>query len=98
MPVIKVSAAPTIALFMNVLRDPRLSSSSIIGYRLCEVSVCLESGSVQPGNHRVGNRNLVNIAPLQLAEEIGQIHGCFSWQSFWKRVSLRNRIPGWVEF
>src|SRR6266480_5119098 len=90
MPVIKVPAAPTIALFMNVLRDPRLSSGSIIGYRSCEVSVCLESESVQPGNHRVSDRNLVNIAPLQFGEEIAGDHFGFSAQSFWKRGSFRS--------
>jgi len=32
----------------------------------------------------------VNVAPLQLGEEVARVHGCFSSQSFWKAGSLRK--------
>jgi len=70
MPAIIVPAVPAITLFMNVLRDRGLSSGSIMGYRLYEVSVCLESESVPPGNHRVPDRCFVNVAPLQFPQKV----------------------------
>src|SRR5438552_19086368 len=53
MPAIIVPATPVKAVFMNALRERRLSSGSIMGYRLYEVSMCLEWESVPPGNQRV---------------------------------------------
>ena len=35
----------------------------------------------QPANDRIGDRDLVNIAPLQLGEEAGDFHG-FSSANF----------------
>jgi hypothetical protein len=36
----------------------------------------------QPRNHRVGDGDLVNVAPLQLGKKAPDIYGCFSSQSF----------------
>src|SRR5438105_5099684 len=44
----------------------------------------------EPGDNRVRDRNLVNIAPLQFGEEIVVSHFVFSSQSFWKRGSFRS--------
>jgi hypothetical protein len=74
MPAIIVPATPVKAVFMNALREHGLSPGSIMGYRLYEVSMCLEWESVPPGNQRVPDRDFVNVAPLQLGKEIAFTH------------------------
>src|SRR2546430_4199027 len=44
----------------------------------------------EPRHNRVGDGNLVNIAPLQLREKIVDLHFEVPSQSFWKRGSLRS--------
>src|SRR5438094_481496 len=36
----------------------------------------------EPGDNRIGHRNLVNVTPLQLGKEVCGIHFAFSSQSF----------------
>src|SRR5437764_12637188 len=44
----------------------------------------------EPCHNRVGDGYFVNVAPLQLGEEIVDLHFGFSSQSFWKRRSSRR--------
>src|SRR5207253_8362213 len=44
----------------------------------------------EPADNRIGDRNFINIASLQLGEEILDLHSGFSSQSFWKRGSFRS--------
>src|SRR5439155_12403713 len=44
----------------------------------------------RPTGDDVSDRDLVNVAPLQLGEEVVDLHFGFSSQSFWKRGSLRS--------
>src|SRR5207249_2450015 len=49
---------------------------------------CLDQ---EPRHHRVGNRDLVNIAPLQFGEEVVDLHCCvFGATTFWTSVSKRG--------
>src|SRR5207247_11427961 len=43
----------------------------------------------RPGNDSITDRNFVNVAPLQLGEEVQQVHG-LAFANFWKRESLRT--------
>src|SRR6266849_5421996 len=90
MPVINVPAAPAIALFMNVLRDRRLSSGSIMGRRRSyQILACLELESVPPSNHRVTDRDFINVAAFQFGEEIAWVHGAFFGRFFSRQASAR---------
>src|SRR5437867_150906 len=44
----------------------------------------------QPRHNRIRDRDLVNIAALQLGKEVTRVHFGFSSQSFWKRGSFRS--------
>src|SRR5207248_6873945 len=44
----------------------------------------------QPSDDGICDRDLVNVAPLQLGKEVTRVHFGFSSQSFWKRGSLRS--------
>jgi hypothetical protein len=76
MPPIIVPATPVKAVFINALRDRRLSSASITDWKSHEWSVYLESKSVTRGDLRVPDRNLVEVAPFQLDEKSDRIHWC----------------------
>ena len=53
----------------------------------------------QPSNHGVGDRNLVNIAPLQLGQQVFGAHGFFSdgavkteWLTLYSSLAKRGSL------